>query len=98
MQTEVDLALLPIEIRILGVNAPLQEAGNAQMCAGRVLPWLQDEAAHDVWGSWQVDFRDVVILDPTGRVFAIYNLTTHDLGNPAFYAELRTLMLDAAAP
>lgn len=98
MKAELDLTASPASIAIFGVNAPLQEAGNAQMCAGRVLPWLQDDAAHDVWGSWRADFRDVVILDPTGRVFAIYNLTTHDLGNPAYYAELRALLLDAATP
>lgn len=80
------------------MNAPLLESGNAQMCAGRVLPWLQDDEAHDVWGLWQVSFRDVVVLDPTGHVFSIYNLSIHDLGNPVHYAELRAILLDAATP
>ena len=35
-------------MRILGVNAAGQEAGNALMCDGRTLPWLQDTQAADV--------------------------------------------------
>jgi hypothetical protein len=80
-----------------GVNAVGHESGNAAMCAGRVLAWLQDQPADNVWGDWAVTQRDCVILDPLGRVFAIYNLTTHDLSVPTNYAELKALFLAAAA-
>ena len=65
-------------------------------CGGRVLPWLQDDLAHDVWGLWAVTYRDCVILDPANEVFAIYNLTTHDLGTAANRDELKALLIAAA--
>ena len=43
------------------------------------LPLLQDTASDDVWSSWDVTFRDVVILDESNECYAIYNLTTNDL-------------------
>jgi len=80
-----------------GVNAVGHESGNATICAGRTLAWLQDQAADDVWGLWAVTQRDVVVLDTLGRLFAIYNLTSHDLSVPANYEELRTILLAAFA-
>jgi len=80
-----------------GVNAVGHESGNAAVCAGRTLAWLQDQPADNVWGLWAVAQRDCVILDPFGRVFAIHNLTSNDLSVPANYDELKALLLDAAA-
>jgi hypothetical protein len=71
------------------------EAANAQMTAGRVLPWLQDTAAADVWGSWKVTFRDVVVLDASGKVRFVYNLTDHDLHLAANYQSLKAQLLNA---
>lgn len=59
------------------------------------LPWLQDEPAHDAWQSWAVTYRDVVILDAANHKVGTYNVTTHDLGDPANYAALKALLLDA---
>jgi len=87
-----------LAIRISGINAPELESGNAGMCAGRVLPWLQDTKAANVWGRWQVDFRDLVVLNAENKVTAIYNLTVNDLQIPAKYDSLRTLLIRAAAP
>jgi hypothetical protein len=84
-----------------GVNEAGYEAGNATMMAGRTLAWAQDAASSTassaVWALWQVTNRDCVVLDRQGRVHAVYNLTTHDLGVPASYAELKALLLAAAA-
>jgi hypothetical protein len=96
MQGEIDAADPPISVRILGVNEAGQESGNPDMCSGRTLPWLQDTRQQNVWGSWRVEFRDVVILDAENRVLRAYNLTTHDLGNPDYYAALKALLLAAA--
>ena len=96
MQAELD-AGPPFAVAILGVNAPDETAGVPDMVAGRTLPLLQDEVAVDVGGLWDVTPRDVVVLDPSGRVYAVYNLTVHDLAVPANYAELKQLLLDAAA-
>ena len=85
-------------IRILGVNAPEEAAGNAATCAGRTLAWLQDAKPPNAWGLWQADFRDVIVVDDENKVVSIYNLTVHDLRNPAHYAELRNILITAAGP
>ncbi len=83
-------------VHILGVNEIGQESGNAAMTAGRDLPWLQDVPAADVWKSWNVTFRDVVILDQENFPIAVYNLTIHDLGDANNYAELKALFVAAS--
>ncbi len=69
---------------------------NALMTEGRDLVWMQDDTEQNVWGRWAVTYRDVQILDPQNRVFAIYNLTEHDLAQPENQAELKQLFLQAA--
>ena len=97
MQTEISAQVTPRPLRILGVNAVGEDADNALVCAGRTLPWLQDTAVANVWGLWDVTYRDVVILDAENRVHAVYNLTQHDLANAANYQALKSLLLAAAA-
>jgi len=80
------------------VNQAGEESGNADMCAGRTLPWLQDvpiEAA-SAWHLWHVIERDLVILDADNKVVRVYNLTEHNLLVEANYAELRGILLEAA--
>lgn len=96
MQREVDTLATVRPIRLLGVNAIGSEGGNATICIGRSLPWLQDTPQAKVWTSWQVTYRDVIVLDAENRVIRVYNLTDHDLVNPTFYAELRDILLAAA--
>ena len=83
-------------IQILGVNADGEEEGNADFVFGRSLPLLQDTESADVWGSWGVTWRDVVIVSPVGDKVAVYNLTVHDLADPAAFAELDALLRAAA--
>lgn len=80
------------------MNGVGHESGNTLACTGRVLPWLQDLPTAQVWDLWAVAYRDCVILDAQGVVFAIFNLTVHDLGDPAEYAALKALLIDAATP
>lgn len=87
---------LPAPVWILGVNAAGHEAGNGAITAGRRLPWLQDVPQQDAWGRWGVAVRDVRIVDGAGELAAVYNLTAHDLGDPANRAELTRLLADAA--
>jgi hypothetical protein len=96
MQAEIDALDPATGVAILGVNGPGLEAGNEAMCQGRQLPWLQDTAESDVWNAWGIAYRDVLILDGENRVLQAYNLTTHDLGNPAAYEELKSILLGAA--
>jgi len=87
---------LPRAIRILGVNQVEQDRDNALICEGRDIPWLQDTWDALVWGSWHVEWRDVVILDADNVVVETYNLTEHPLTDPANYAELKAKLMAAA--
>lgn len=102
LQKELRDTYPALRIQFLGVNEQGQEAGNPSMTAGRVLPWLQDVDADsngksDVWyDSWNVTYRDVVILDGSNTKVGVYNVTVHDLATPENYAALRELLVDAA--
>lgn len=66
------------------------------MTAGRDLPWLQDDAQVDAWGAWEVEYRDLVVLDRENRPVGVFNLTEHNLQVPAEYAALRDMLLGVA--
>ncbi len=68
------------------------------MTAGRDLPWLQDTPQEDVWGSWQVAFRDVLVLDEHNAYVTAFNLTQNSLDDPANYDALKQLLIDTIAP
>jgi hypothetical protein len=95
MQAEILAANPGSKIRIGGVNSADAASGNDLMTEGRVLPWLQDPD-DAVWTSWDVTNRDVVVLDPANSKVAVYNLTVHDLADPANYAELLAILRSAA--
>lgn len=95
MQTVVGAAKAR-QARILGVNGIGLESANATATAGRSIPWLQDVASQNVWQSWAVTYRDVVILGPGNTAVAVYNLTANDLGVPAHFDSLKALILGAA--
>jgi hypothetical protein len=96
MQPEIDDMGLPVEVRIFGVNGEGLELGNASICEGRDIPWLQDTSKENVWQQWDVTYRDVVILDPENVPVAVYNLSFHDLSIPANYDSLETLLRQVA--
>ena len=79
------------------MNAIDAASGNAEMYAGRILPWLQDTAEQRVWqDKWQVTSRDVVVLDAENRKVAVFNCTTHNLADPGNYEALKAILLAAA--
>lgn len=94
MQRELNDEHSSAQIRILGVNQIDRESGNAAICEGRVIPWLQDNADENVEGLWQVSYRDVIILDEWNRPTAVFNLTAHDLSRVSAYDSLKALLLD----
>lgn len=96
MQGELDVEQTARPIVLLGVNQIGLESGNEGITSGRVLPWLQPGDDQDVWTLWQVEYRDVVILGPGNEHLGSYNLTVHDLADPANYAELKDQLLAAA--
>lgn len=103
MQAEIDTLLDAADgverpASILGITAVTDGSGNASVVIGRTIPWLQDSPTWTAWESWEITYRDVVILDGENRVIHVYNLTSHDLANASNYATLKNLILGAAAP
>ena len=98
MQQELGGESHALDIQILGCNGIGHESGNASVCAGRDIPWLQDIAGEDVWTTWSVGYRDVIILDAQNEVIEVFNLTTHDLSEPSEYDALKALLTAAANP
>jgi hypothetical protein len=97
LQTELDVEYPELGIQIIGVNGADYESGNATMCEGRDLPWLQDTFELNVWDDvWGVGYRDVYILDAENVLFSVYNVTEHNLSDPVEYAGLRAVLLEAA--
>ena len=92
MQAQLE-AEAPGAVVLLTVNAAGFEAGNAGYAMGKTLPLLQDTAEVDVWGSWQVVWRDVVILDGTGRRRAVFNLSNTDLNQPSNFESVKQVLL-----
>ena len=84
-------------ISILGINYINSEGGTPSVTAGIDLPWLQDVPAQNVWFSWVVGDKDIVILDGGNFVFKTFNANQKDLGIPENYDQLRAFLLDAAA-
>ena len=60
------------------------------------IPVLQDTSEFFVWESWDVTFRDVVILDRSNEKVGEFNLTTDSLSNPANYEALKALLIASA--
>ncbi|MBE0566298.1 MAG: hypothetical protein IH621_10095 [Krumholzibacteria bacterium] len=96
LQQDIDGEAWPVAVRIHGVNAVGHESENAYACEGKDIPWLQEILAEPVWADWEVTYRDVIVLDRDNVPVAVYNLTSHDLGEPANYAELKALLQAAA--
>lgn len=96
MQQELDTTETVRPIRIRGINEIGRESGNATMCAGRTLPWLQDSSHVRAWEKWGAAKDDVFVLDGSNRVIRVFNLISHDLHNAANYSELKNLLIFAA--
>jgi hypothetical protein len=96
MQHDIAVESTARPIHLFGVNGAGHEVDNDAVCSGRSLPWLQDTSQQNVWARWHVNYRDVVVLDGENRVIRVYNLTDHDLAEPAYFAELKNILLQAA--
>ena len=64
------------------------------MCDGRDIPWLQDTTETDWWDTWAVTYRDVIILDGSGELADIYNLTDNPITEDEHYVELKALLVE----
>ena len=83
---------LPAGISILGINQHGYDLGNESFCNGKDLPWLQDVADVDAWYLFDVEYRDVVVLDGENTIIAYYNLSLNDISKKEAYDELYDLL------
>jgi len=109
LQSELDTTATVRPIQILGINIKTQASSNPGICSApcdtdiprcgpRKLPWLQDTQAANVWTSWGVNADDIVVLDAQNRPIRVYTLLQgHSLELPANYAELKSILISAAA-
>ncbi|MDP3232603.1 MAG: hypothetical protein Q8S33_36655 [Myxococcales bacterium] len=80
---------------LVSVNEAGLESGNEGFVMGKSMALLQDTPGTNAWARWQVEYRDVVVLDAQGRRRSVQNLTTNDLSVPANFAALKQSLLDA---
>jgi hypothetical protein len=92
MQTEIEAEGLALDVRILGVNGVGEESENGLAIEGRDIPWLQDVPEQKVWESWEVTYRDVIILDEENVPVGVFNLTRNDLADTTHYNSLRSML------
>lgn len=84
-------------MELLAVNQVGYESGMEEMSAVGTLPILQDTSTANVWTSWAVTWRDVVVLDGDGRKALVFNLTTYNLADPDNYATLEQRLVEIAS-
>lgn len=101
MQNELDGTYPELAVQILGCNEVGLEHGNPSITSGRDIPWLQDidkdmDGQSDVWTSWEVVFRDVIIVDRDNLRVAAFNLTMNSLAIPENYETLKQLFVETA--
>ena len=75
----------------MAINEAGYESGEAKMARLGDLPLLADSANNAVWDSWNVTYRDVVILDGKNECYAVFNVTGNSIEEPANYAKIKAL-------
>jgi hypothetical protein len=96
MQAEIDTLAWGGGVRLFGINYVGAEREAAATAAGRTIPLLQDTVDEVVWWHWQADPNDVVIIDTRNVPVAKFSLSDFNLGVPADYDSLKTLLFENA--
>jgi hypothetical protein len=99
MQQEFDADFPELGIHIVGINEHGQAFGNSNIT--EEMPWLQDfdtngDTLGEVWELWDVEWRDLTILDRDNVPVITYNLTNFDLAIPANFDTVRQAFLSIA--
>ena len=102
MQIEFMQHFPSLDIQLLGVNDEAFPSGNESITQGRMLPWVQDvdennDNVSDAWAAWDIEYRDVAIVDQDNEMVTTFNLTTFNLATGTNYEDLKQLFIDAAA-
>ena len=70
-----------------------------KMIQGTTLPWAHDNSSQNVWTKWDVQLRDLYILNEEGILYDMINLTAYDpdpqINDGNNYNDLKQLILDA---
>ena len=80
--------------QFLAVNASGHEDAMEALADEGSIPILQDEEDADLWGQWQINYRDVVVVDANLKPIARINLTDDSLDDEPVYEALKTLIVD----
>ena len=96
LQEELAALGTDLTITIHGINEIGFDSGNPLISSSGDLPMLQDVEDVNIWQSWAVTYRDVVIIGPDGKKVGVYNLTENNLNNDEPYQELKSMFVDAA--
>tara|TARA_B100000683_G_scaffold250002_1_gene264716 strand:- start:151 stop:831 length:681 start_codon:yes stop_codon:yes gene_type:complete len=80
--------------QFLAVNATAHEDAMEALAEQGSLPILQDEEDVDLWGQWQINYRDVVVVDANLKPIARINLTKNSLDDEPVYDALKSLIVD----
>ena len=96
MQAELEVERPDLVIHLLAVNEIGHDSGIPDMAAEGALPILQDDTVALVWDNWDATWRDVFVLDGENETDTVYNLTDHDLSDPANYETLKALLIGLA--
>lgn len=99
MQSDFDKHYPSADIQIIGINEFGVGSDSTEITTDRDLPWLQDVDADDngvsdVWyDSWEITYRDVVILDADNEQMSVLNVTSNNLANPDTFQFLKSSFL-----
>ena len=102
LHDELESEYPALDFPILAINEEGLESGSSQISPDENLPWLQDvdqdaNGISDLWyDSWNITFRDVVVLDENNSVVDIYNVTPNDLADPTNYNTFRLMLVETA--
>ena len=96
MQNELNAEYPELNIQLLAIGRTGGESGLSGMASLGDLPLLIDTEEEQVWEDWDVNLRDVVILNANNEKVAVFNLTTGSLAIGANYEELKAVLIDTA--
>ena len=97
MQDELNNEYPNLNITLIGVNEDGFSSGNASINTVADLPLINDNGTDQIWNTWGVTFRDVVILNEENQIVASYNLTTNSLNTSSNYDALKALLVNEAS-
>lgn len=96
LQQDLNKNLPSSKVNILAINEVGEDSANDVAAALSDLPLLQDTRSEDVWGNWDVTWRDVQVVDTDGVVTDILNLTSNDIDETQNYDNLKSMIVNAA--